>query len=798
MASCGRHEQGPSGSEDEDADADRHDPAVQAVFEERRRQRRALEAAGAGAGADAAAPAPAAAIVVVPAPLPTSTMEQRAEAQRMRAGAAARTRPSGWYHAQEQRRVVVAAAAEGGDGADGDGGGGGGDGDRRRRQHLWAGQNAAAISGPGGAGRGSSDARAALREAQDEHVDDEAGRVGASATTETEPATTTATATAMPTCRKCRAAPAVALLRQNEPLCGGCASEGALGKARAALRVGGGGRVRAGDRVAVALSGGCGSLGMLRALLRLRAPGGASAERPERGRHAFDAMCLHVRESALAWIPLPPATAVALRGAGQPLSPPSAREEEAWAAAATGKARAAAERRADALESELRGAARALGCEGGLTVVRLEDVFCDADEEVDEDGGGGTTDGRSAEDSAAAAVDKDGNGGSHDRRLRRLSALLSCVRDATAREDLAESLRDRLLRRTASGALSCDALALGDSAGTVALRVIAGAAKGRAFSMPADVAAAGVAPPPPPPSSSSRARGAAGSGRSPCALAVLRPVRDVTAAELAVSFCHESGRARAPEEEADAAEAGAAAAAGRWSGGGGAAGGSGRRPAASINALTRGFVSAIEAHLPASIYAVLRSAGSLQAFAFNEDAALLARPGGQRQRRRRRQAVEEGPGGGGGGAGEEAAPAPSTPGQPEEQRCRVCSSPLLPAERAREIGGAGAGTGAGAAAAAATKKNEASRWPAGSLGALDGGGAQGVCYCCERQVLDLMLPSSSGDERGDTAGEGDDDDDEASASAAAGGSPLPGEAERKARRARRRRRLARLRALLPP
>jgi hypothetical protein len=175
--------------------------------------------------------------------------------------------------------------------------------------------------------------------------------------------------------------------------------------------------------------------------------------------------------------------------------------------------------------------------------------------------------------------------------------------------------------------------------------------------------------------------------------------------------------------------------------------------------------------MPASIYAVLRSAGALQAFPFNEDAALVplaasgapGASGARRHKGREEQQQAE--------AGTAADPITRVP------RCRICSSPLLPAEQEQEGEGAPA------------------PWPPGSLGALDGGGAQGVCYCCERQVLDLMISDDDDDEDGE-AGEAEKKEDQAADATAA--AALPGEAERRARRARRRRQLARLRAMLPP
>ena len=62
------------------------------------------------------------------------------------------------------------------------------------------------------------------------------------------------------------------------------------------------------------------------------------------------------------------------------------------------------------------------------------------------------------------------------------------VTDVTGREDFIDSLRRQLLLARAQ-ALGSTRLALGDSSTRVAARIIAGAAKGRGYSLPADIQA---------------------------------------------------------------------------------------------------------------------------------------------------------------------------------------------------------------------------------------------------------------------------------------------------------------------
>ena len=64
--------------------------------------------------------------------------------------------------------------------------------------------------------------------------------------------------------------------------------------------------------------------------------------------------------------------------------------------------------------------------------------------------------------------------------------LLQAVPDPTGREDLVRHLRTRLLLQAAQAA-GCNKLLLGDTGTRVATQVIAAAAKGRGYALPADI-----------------------------------------------------------------------------------------------------------------------------------------------------------------------------------------------------------------------------------------------------------------------------------------------------------------------
>jgi hypothetical protein len=535
-------------------------------------------------------------------------------------------------------------------------------------------------------------------------------------------------------CQKCAAAPAAVVVRQNEPLCAACLNAGVVGRVRAATK--GRGLLLERDAALLALSGGPASAALLHCLLALQ---NRNPNRPERGKVSFQLRLAHV---------------------------------DASAAACGGKAAAAAatEAAAAARDAAVRVAAAA-GMADALTVIPLERVYEDDVARLwarpCSGGERGQQQDRREEQplpqhlqqdrreeqrqhQAGREVQAEEQQALRDARYReRLQALLSAVGDATACEDLAAHFRAQLLRRAAAAA-GCSKLLQGDTASAVAARVVADAAKGRGFSLPADIqaidarwpaaaaqpavtdgeAAGGCLP------GDGGRDGKGGGVGGP--LVVLLPLREVSAKEAA----------------AVASFAGLLPAHGGGGDGGGgvfAAGGGGR--GGSVNALAAGFVEAMQANLPASVFTVLRTASHLQAFDFNAPAAAgpAAAAAAAVLAGARAAGSSKGSGGGGsasavgGGGGPCSAAAasgtqaagvgssaPDLAGGPAAPAlCRVCMAPLprsgpaaaqAPAPRPQE------GSGAEPAAAPATSPLAAAAI------AMPGR----LCYGCDRYMLQSL------------------------------------------------------------
>jgi hypothetical protein len=90
-----------------------------------------------------------------------------------------------------------------------------------------------------------------------------------------------------------------------------------------------------------------------------------------------------------------------------------------------------------------------------------------------------------ADGEAGGGRSSSGEGASGSGR-ERLGALLGGIADATGREDVRALLRDRLLLRLAARA-GCSKVLRGDSACATAARVVSDLAKGRGYSLPADI-----------------------------------------------------------------------------------------------------------------------------------------------------------------------------------------------------------------------------------------------------------------------------------------------------------------------
>jgi hypothetical protein len=240
------------------------------------------------------------------------------------------------------------------------------------------------------------------------------------------PAATPAPADAL--CRRCRAAPADALLHAAHPVCLPCLHAAVAQRVRTAAR--GRGPLRAGDLVAVGYAGDAAAVAAAALLAGVRTAGGEGGGRRRSGeeRAAYRLVLLHVDERAAAALSSDADAALA----------------DAFEADADADAAAVA-------------AAAAQHADAPLITLRLEDVYSELES-------GGT-------------------------RRAALRALLAAAGDATGRADLARALRLRALVAAAAAA-GAPHLALATTATTAASAAVAAAAKGRGYALPADAGAA--------------------------------------------------------------------------------------------------------------------------------------------------------------------------------------------------------------------------------------------------------------------------------------------------------------------
>lgn len=571
-------------------------------------------------------------------------------------------------------------------------------------------------------------------------------------------------------CQKCHQQPACVVVRQNEPLCDACLEQSVVGKVRSATK--GKGLLEEGDCVLLALSGGGASAALLHSMLQLQ---NRNPLRPERGKVSFSLLVVHVDTSAAG-------AGVAASSGGQGGSSLGGSRAEAAALAAASVAAAAGtadsfrvlplesvyeeddsqllrESNADSKrQQQQQQAACGLVEAPSIPNPSAHEEFADAAPAADRGDVELACSNAAAELAAAASAshhqqDQQQQGqqqqpqevNQQDQQRRQqlhrqyLQALLSAIRDPTAKEDTVMHLRQQLLRRAAAAA-GCNKLLLGSCASTIAAQVIADAAKGRGFSLPADIQALdcrwGPALPckastssllvsqlPNAATAASEALSAAAAGAAASRgggdgarrrLVVLLPLREVSMKEAASLA---SLRGLLPADKDNQLPTARPDSVTHSSG---------------VNTLAEGFVEAMQANLPASVFTVLRTASNLQAFSFNEPAAAGpaagaaaavaagARAAGSRSgnggsgggAKERRGARVEGEGADGGGVVEEAG-ADAGGGM---QFCRVCMAPLPPA--------AGISrtplpiTGPAAAGAIAAER--------------------GLCYGCYRYVLQPM------------------------------------------------------------
>jgi hypothetical protein len=524
-------------------------------------------------------------------------------------------------------------------------------------------------------------------------------------------------------CHKCKANPADTTIKQNEAYCTPCLEQGMLQRVRAATK--GKQLLATGDTLLVALSGGPASLALLYCLLQTQ---NSNSNRPERGKVAMQITPLHI---------LPPGMDVAaaeqqvqqvqaaVESVGYsgdvyvvPLEALYQQPPQLQLFRATAQAQATQQQRQQQQQQQEQ-----------QEQDQPQDVGMSGSCCAPSDGGAGSSSSESNKSCPPAAAQADGTAATAaaaaaaaaSLEAEDLRILMASLQDPTAREDVQQHLTQQLLL-LAAHLLSCNKVLLGVTTTAIARHVIGEAAKGRGYSLAADIQLSDARLPaadgPPEPAAGSKASSSSSSngvdglkpGGGVQLPVVLRPLREVSHREVS-ELCRLRGWALpqvpAPGNTRASSHAG---------GGHGASG--------SINQLAQNFIAAMTDNLPASVYTILRTASHLDAFPFNapQAAAATAPPpaaaAGTCRPSNGMAAVE----------------------QPALRMCRVCLAPLP--STCSMVPGA---TAHAAAAAVAESSSEHSK-----AGPAQQHPGHVLCYSCQRQVLGSFQVPASLPQRGGT------------------------------------------------
>jgi hypothetical protein len=524
-------------------------------------------------------------------------------------------------------------------------------------------------------------------------------------------------------CHKCKVQPADTTIKQNEAYCTPCLEQGVLQRVRAATK--GKQLLASGDTLLVALSGGPASLVLLYCLLQTQS---SNANRPERGKVVMHITPIHI---------LPPGldlaaaeqqvqqVLAAVESVGYsgdvyvvPLEALYQQPPQLQLFRATARAQATQQQQQQQQQEE--GQSQDTGVSHGSSNPAEAGTSssssnphesCSPAAAAAAAAAAGTTGAGTAAAAAAAA----------SLEAEDLRILLRSLQDPTGREDVQQHLTQQLLLLTAH-LLSCNKVVLGVTTTAIARHVIGEAAKGRGYSLAADIqlsdarlAAVGDQVGYTPGgssmvnsnSSSSNGVGGlkpAGGVQLPV---VLRPLREVSHREVS-EVCRLRGWAL-PQVP------GGSPASSRGGGGHGAS--------SSINRLALNFIAAMTDNLPASVYTILRTASHLDAFPFNapEAAAAGAAPAA---------AAAAGTCSASNGVG--------TTDQQALRVCRVCLAPL--STHSSTVPGVTAAAAAAAGSGGQHSKAGSEQRHAGDV----------LCYSCQRQVLGSFQVPASLPQRGGT------------------------------------------------